>query len=207
MTDEDGYYAGLAEENRQRDRLHQIEFGCSFIQPENATEVVAAARAASRKQWEKEEWERWQRGGSIAGTTAPTSIIGLPILFLFILTVFGIVWVVIAGRSHRHVATIRPHVATTKPRVENYQSQFADVIAKDALNHQNYAKAVYWYEISAKQGDVAAEYGLGVVLNERGANASTRANGIAWIRKSAKSGYAPAKEWLAQNARGRNRGH
>lgn len=89
-----------------------------------------------------------------------------------------------------------------KPRIDNYFNQrteplAANTFAKDALNHQSYSDGEYWYQISANKGDAEGEFGLGMLLNEKGIDAPTEANGLALIKKAGASGYAPAKQWLS----------
>lgn len=61
----------------------------------------------------------------------------------------------------------------------------------------NPAEAARWYEPAAEAGQAAAQYRLGMLLKS-GATADTDGpeKGVAWLRKAADQGYAPAQEEL-----------
>ena len=54
------------------------------------------------------------------------------------------------------------------------------------------------FEIGANKGNAQDQFDLGL-LEFRGAGGLTdRENAVRWIKKSAASGYAPAKQWMDQ---------
>jgi TPR repeat protein len=61
----------------------------------------------------------------------------------------------------------------------------------------NPAEAARWYEPAAQAGQAEAQYRLGMLLKS-GATADTDGpeKGVAWLRKAADQGYAPAQEEL-----------
>jgi TPR repeat protein len=68
--------------------------------------------------------------------------------------------------------------------------------ASDAMVHGNFTEARRLFEIGANKGNAADQFDLGL-LEYRGAGGLTdKENAVKWIKKSAASGYAPAKQWL-----------
>ncbi len=61
----------------------------------------------------------------------------------------------------------------------------------------NPAEAAHWYEPAAQAGQAEAQYRLGMLLKSGAtADADGPEKGVAWLRKAADQGYAPAQEEL-----------
>jgi len=64
--------------------------------------------------------------------------------------------------------------------------------------HGNFTEARRLFEIGANKGNAPDQFDLGL-LEYRGAGGHTdQENAVKWIKKSAASGYASAKQWIDQ---------
>jgi hypothetical protein len=61
---------------------------------------------------------------------------------------------------------------------------------------QDYAEAMRWYRRAAAQGDVDAEYGIGLLYANGWGVPSDIGEAAQWMQKSAEAGNAEAKDWL-----------
>lgn len=77
----------------------------------------------------------------------------------------------------------------------------ANLLGKDALKHRDYPEARYWFEIGATHGNAESEFYLGLMDEQGVAAPANKAEGLKWLKKSAVSNFAPAKQWLAKNGR------
>jgi len=61
---------------------------------------------------------------------------------------------------------------------------------------KNYEKAVEWYNKSAEQGNMQAQYNLGIMYEDGIGVPQSNEKAMEWYRKAAAQGYSEAKEAL-----------
>ena len=81
-----------------------------------------------------------------------------------------------------------------------FPKAFEKISAEDAFkkgfeffNQENYAEAARWYRKAAEQGNVAAQYYLGVCYASGQGVPQDYAEAVKWYRKAAEQGYAKAQ--------------
>jgi len=67
---------------------------------------------------------------------------------------------------------------------------------------QDYAEAMRWYRRAAEQGDVDAEYGLGLLYANGWGVPSNIGEAAQWMQRSASAGNPDARDWLKTHGSG-----
>jgi uncharacterized protein len=65
---------------------------------------------------------------------------------------------------------------------------------------QDYGEAMRWYRLAAEQGDVDAEYGIGLLYANGWGVPSDVGEAAQWMQKSAGAGSSDARDWLKEHA-------
>lgn len=79
------------------------------------------------------------------------------------------------------------------------QNEVAYMYASGKGTPQSYEKALYYYQLAAFQHVPSAQFNLGLLYAKGLGTQQSDTEAAKWIEKSAKSGFYPAQEYMAQH--------